>query len=64
MQILRDKLNGMSDVGRHWVTVDLFPSEAPVWAVATFAEEMHWHVKAVWRGEANVTHVLLRYEAP
>ncbi len=38
------------------------PGEVPM--LVQRAEDMHWRVQAVWRGEASIINILFRYEAP
>lgn len=64
MQVLLQKLVNAVEAGKRFITVTQHAGGTPVEAIAEFAEDHHWHVRAVWRGEAAVVHILLRYEAP
>ncbi len=64
MQLLRDKLNDAADSGKRFVRIELHSSHPSVEEVCEYAESIHWHVRAVWRGEASITYVLFRYDAP
>lgn len=66
MKLLEVRLEQAVETGEGHVTITLNTGHQPemVAQVAAAAMELHWHVKAVWKGEANVTYILLRYEAP
>lgn len=61
---VRSELRREADRGTRFVTVSLTVGTMGAEDVASIAEPMGWHVKAVWRGEAASTYILLRYEAP
>ncbi len=64
MLLLDQKLGDAHGDGKRYVTVQLLSMHAPVAEVVEYAETLGWHVLAVWQGEANVTYILFRYEAP
>lgn len=64
MQMLLQKLTNAVEAGKRFIVVMQYPGGPPVEAIAEVAEDHNWHVRAVWRGEAAVVYILLRYEAP
>lgn len=64
-QALREQLGRLAEQGSTFHTLETHNgSGTNVASLASLACECHWHIEAVWRGEANVTYVLLRYAAP
>ena len=63
---LHRALNSAAEGGAAFKTVSVSTGGGhdPVARIATDARHCNWHVEAVWKGEAAVTYILLRYVAP
>ena len=63
MFLIQHQLDRACVNGDTFVTVTLIRDHQAdmVARVAEYAEGNHWHVVTVWRGEANITYMLLKH---
>lgn len=64
MKVVEDHLKREHELGHPFATVSLHHGAQDVARAAMAAAPLGWRVRAVWRGEASVTHVLFEWSEP
>lgn len=60
-QAIKDHLDRERERGKRYAVVTLHHGPSSVASAACVAEDGGWRTVSVWRGEANVTYVLVRW---